>query len=112
MASKYDIKIDQGASLYLKLTWKNPDRSIVDTTGYTGKMQIRTKVNGEVVLELNSSTNEIIISNDGVIELVLTSIQTMEILTNGVYDLIVTSPLASVKRLMQGNILLSKAVTV
>lgn len=111
MASDYTLKIDQGATLYKKITWKNPDSSAINTVDFSAKMQIRTKIGGTLMQSLSTVTGEITISDDGIIELKLTPIQTSNITCSGVYDLEVISPTGTVTRLLQGSVILSPAVT-
>ena len=111
MASKYDIAIDQGTSMYRKLTWKSADNIPVNTVGYSAKMQIRVRIGGTIMQELSTTTGEILISTDGIIELKLTPAKTRNIKMSGVYDLVLTSPEGIVTRLLQGSIDLSPEVT-
>jgi len=61
---KYDIKHYQGATLNLPI-WYRANGAIVDLTGYSAKMQLRTTVaSGTVVLELSTANNRILLGDN------------------------------------------------
>lgn len=111
MATKYNLSIEQGASFYLKLTWKSATNQPINTTGYTGKMQIRNRVGGTILSDMTTENNKIKISSAGVIELKLPASDTNQIKTNGVYDLQLISPSGEITRFLEGEVKISLAVT-
>jgi hypothetical protein len=115
VAVTYNTVIDQGADWFINFTYKNPNGTPVDITGYTAALQIRTSPLAKTaVLSLTSPSNGIVITGaTGLIECRATAAQTTAI-TNGryAYDIEITAPATGiVTRLVQGTVEVSAQVT-
>jgi len=118
-AGTVNISLEQGATYRQRLRWLQPvDPSTPDATpvpydlsGCTAHMQIRTKVNAPVLIELYDGDG-ITLGADGVIDLVITSERTMLLeLKKAVYDLYVNFPGGDSLRVIQGAVTVSLTVT-
>lgn len=114
-AFKVQLKIDQGASFSKLVTWKTgPSRTPVDLTGCTALAQVRTTLESATALHSFDTTNGSILLGGaaGTVELVMTDEQTAAALwKSGVYDLVITFPNGSKRRLMYGAVTISPGVT-
>lgn len=115
MAVTYNTVIDQGADWFINFTYKNPNGTPVDITGYTAALQIRTSPLAKTaVLTLTSPSDGITITGaSGLLECHATAAQTAAI-TNGryAYDIEITAPISGVvTRLVQGTVQVSAQVT-
>lgn len=113
MAGTYDITCEQGATFNLVLTWRNPDQSPIDITGYTGKMQVRaSKADPDAVLTLQTGSGITLGGVNGTITLSASATAT-DALSAGtyVYDLELTSSNGTVTRLIEGAFTVSGQVT-
>lgn len=110
-----NITIYQGASWDLALTWKIGDPStLVDLTGYTARMQIRTKTPAEAVIKTLTTSNEKIVLGGvlGTVTLALTAAETAALNAGAhVYDLELVSSSGYVTRLVEGRCTISPEVT-
>lgn len=114
-ASKFNIKVEQGATFSLPITWKAGEPAVpVNLTGCTARMQIRKKLEDPVVLlELTTANGRIALGGiTGVITLALTATETAELTWGaGVYDLEIVFGTNVVRRLLVGNVSVSKEIT-
>ena len=115
MAVTYNTVIDQGADWFINFTYKNPNGTPVNITGYTAALQIRTSpLAATAVLTLTSPSSGITITGaTGLIECHATAAQTA-LITNGkyAYDIEITAPSTGVvTRLVQGTVQVSPQVT-
>lgn len=115
-ASKFNLKIEQGATFSLPITWKagSPTPVPVDLTGCTARMQIRQKLTDTAILvALTTENGRIELGGSaGTIALLLTAVETAAFQwVTGVYDLEIAFPDDTVRRLLQGNVAVSKEVT-
>lgn len=92
-----------------QLIYKPP----VDLTGATARMQIRAQVGGAVLLELTTANGGLALTGPGTITRTLSAAQTAA-LTWGeaVYDLEVEYADGTVQRYLQGDVTVSREVTV
>jgi len=113
MASIYNFKIDQSATFYRKLIWIDKNKIPINTTGVIAKMQFKQLPSTNVIaLDLTSENSGIIVSDDGVIEIKITALQTKTLTYSSyVYDLFITDIGGTVIKLIEGKITVSKAVT-
>ena len=110
-ASTYDITIEQGATFSLLITYRDTAGALVDLTGYTAKMDIRTAVGGSLIKTISTASGGITLGGAaGTITLAISATDTAAITSNGVYDLELTSG-STVTRLIQGGMTLSREVT-
>lgn len=113
-ATKQNLILEQGAKFAFSIIAKNSDGTIMDLTGYSGKLQVRSSVESAVVL-LEASTANGRISIDGPLGKVTVTIGgdvTGPLTwTASVYDLEVSNSASNVIRLMEGFAYLSLEVT-
>ena len=114
-AFKQNLKIDQGASFSQLVTWMAGDPAVaVDLTGCSALAQVRAKIDDATVLhEFSSATGGIAMGGaTGTIELVMTDEETAAATWRaGVYDLLISFPSGSKRRLMYGSITITPGVT-
>ena len=113
MAGTYDITCEQGATFNLVLTWRNPDQSPVDLTGYIGKMQVRaSKADASAVLTLETGSGITLGGTSGTVTLNASATATGALDAGTyVYDLELTSSGGNVTRLVEGAFTVSGQVT-
>lgn len=108
----YDFKIYQGATFSRVITWKDESGALVDLTGYSARMQIRKKIDGDSIIELTTSNGRITLGGAaGTITLNISATDTAALLSNGVYDLELVASGNIVTRLLEGSVTLSREVT-
>jgi hypothetical protein len=114
-----DICIFQGATFSQTLYWETgTPSSPVNLTGYTAKMQIRSKPESKaVILELSTTNGRITLGTagnftTGAINLLITAADTanLSVCDTAVYDLELTLG-SVVTRILQGNVIISPEVT-
>lgn len=114
MAVTYNTVIDQGADWFINFTYKNPNGTPINITGYTAALQIRTSpLARTAVLTLENGSGITITGATGLIECRATAAQTA-LITNGkyAYDIEITAPVTGVvTRLVQGTVQVSPQVT-
>ena len=113
-AAEYSFEIEQGASFYKRVAWKDSAGVPVDLTSYTARMQVRQSVASPVVLfELTTENGRIVLGGSaGTIELRITAEDTAAIAwRRGKYDLELVAPDASVTRFLFGQVSVSFEVT-
>jgi len=124
-AGKYNLLIEQGATYQVEIQYKDSNGVAVDLTGYSGKLQIRPSTGSPIAYICLSSS----LQPDGTglnfsgsygttpptsgsigiyISAISSSLLTFD---TGVYDLEISSG-SFTTRLLQGNVQLSKEVTV
>ena len=111
-AAQLDLIIEQGATLDLLFTWRNAAGVLVDLTGYSAAMKLRRTADSSDVLASWVSGTEITLGAiAGTIRLLVTAVETAALdFIRCVFDLEVMSG-ATVIRLLEGFITLSKEVT-
>lgn len=119
-ATKLNLRIEQGAT-YIgpgrggNATLKNGTPPVpTDLTGCTARMQVRSSIDDPVVLlSLTTENGGIALGGTaGTITLGLTAVQTTAInWMTGVYDLEIIFSTGLVRRLLAGNVTVSKEVT-
>jgi len=124
-AGRYNIVIEQGATYQIELQYKDSNNTPINLSGYSGRMQIRPSIGSPTsYLYLSSSLNpdgtglNFSGSNgttppaSGSIGIFISATtSSLFTFTNGVYDLEIQSG-SIVTRLLQGNVQLSKEVTI
>lgn len=111
----YDIVADQGATLHETAVWKDSARKIINVTGYTARMHVRSAVeSSSIILTLTTENGRIqVIGVQGRFDLTVSAAD-MTVVPAGkyVYDLEVIAPTTGVvDRLMQGNFIVRGEVT-
>ncbi len=126
-AGRYSFTIEQGATLDFELAYKDSNNDPIDLTGYQGRMQIRPSIGSETTyITLSSSleddrTGLNLSGSDGLNPLasgtigIFISANSSSLLDfeEAVYDLELAtgSEFPVVTRLLEGNVKLSKNVT-
>lgn len=115
MTTKVNLKINQGETYRHTMYLKDSQNQVVDITGHTARMQVRSRVDSaDVLLELSTDNSGIIISNPtlGEFKLYISATTTANInWVYGVYDLEMVSPNEDVTRLIEGSVNVIKEVT-
>jgi hypothetical protein len=110
----YDFTIYQGATFLRVLTWKDEANALVNLTGYTARMQIRSnKDSADPTVTLTTENGGIALGGAaGTITLTITATDSAAITeSEGVYDLELVSSGGVVTRLLQGAVEINKEVT-
>ena len=118
-AGKYDITIEQGATLTVNLSYKNSAGAVLDlSSGYTSRMKIRESTGGTIIASTESgdspkNTLSIALAASGNnIIVTMTAANTAALdFNNAVYDLELISGLV-VDRIIEGRVFLSEEITV
>jgi hypothetical protein len=113
-AAVVDLTIEQGATFAQLLIWKDSAGSLINLTGYTARMQIRPTVDSDTVIaSLTTENGGISLSViNGSISLSIPAAYTaLMTFVTAVYDLEMIATDATVTRLIQGAVVLSKEVT-
>lgn len=115
MAVKNNFLIEKWSSWNQKLNYRQKvNGRPVNLTGCTAKMQLRASPSStEVLFELSTENGRIkSMSSNGYIELVITDEDTGGItFQSAVYDLVISFPDGTKKRLIEGKITISDGVT-
>ena len=114
IAGTYNMTCNQGATFKRTITWTNPNKTPINLTGYTARMQVRTSAAANtVVLELTTDNGRITLGGtSGTVDLLVAANVTAN-LTPAlyVYDLEVVSGGGEVTRLVEGNFNVKAEVT-
>jgi len=110
----YNLEIQQAADYNKTFIWKNSDGTPKDLTGWTGRMQIRKGVNGEVVFDTNAVPQALVIgTTDGTVRVSISSVnnELFPQVSGLVYDIRLVDTLGSAKRFIKGAVTIDPAVT-
>lgn len=108
----YDLTIVQGATLDLLLTYKDDAGVVINLTGYTARLKIRTAVAGSELVSLTEADGLVLGGAAGTIRIQRSAAQTAAYTwSRAVYDLELISG-AVVTRLVEGNVLVRPEITV
>lgn len=116
-AAKLNLLIEAGATFNAVLTWQDPDGDPIDLTGYTARMQARTKADAaDTILDLTSDPDGGITlgDEDGTITIKVAADTTDDLPAGAaVYDLELEAPgpAGDVVRLVEGSITVRRQVT-
>lgn len=114
MAETYELAIDQGSTLLVPFTLKDETGSVLNLTGYSARMQMRTAyASPSPVLNLTSASGTILIdANLGKLTLSASADVTAALPARRyVYDIEIVSASGFVTRIVQGNAVVSPEVT-
>jgi hypothetical protein len=115
LKNRYDLLIDQGATLNIVATWNNSAGTPINLTGYTARMSVRaTFSSATTVLDLNTANSGIALGGAAGTITITASATTTGALTapfSGVYDLELVSSGGVVTRLLEGTATISPEVT-
>ena len=112
--AKLNFTIYQGATFRRRLRWLNPDKTSIDLTGCTARMQVREEIESTAaLLELTTDNGRIALGGTaGTVDLLVDASTTAAIAwTGGVFDLEIVHPSDEVTRLAQGSCCVSPEVT-
>lgn len=118
-AAVRNLYIEQGANFTLAFTWYPSDPSAVpppapnDLTGATGRMQIRTKQGGAILLNATTENGKIVLGGAaGTVAIELSGADTEAIaVKSALYDLEITMASGADFRLLQGRVTVSPNIT-
>jgi hypothetical protein len=111
VAGKYNLKIEQGATFFRNMALTDDDGTVIDITGYTARMQLRSIVTASSVM-LDVSGYMDIAGSSGILTINVPATVTSALdSTSAVYDLEIESPAGVVTRLLQGNVSILPNVT-
>ena len=113
-AAVRDLVIEQGATFYQPLRWKDSNGDPIDLTNYTARMQIRRNYETDVVItELTTENGRIELGGAaGTINLIIPAAITEALdFSEAVYDLELEDQDGHLTRLLQGQMTLSREVT-
>lgn len=117
-AATYALNIEAGATFKLIFSVKtgtDVGAPAMDLTGWTPRLQIRKEAGAlGVLLDCNTTNGRITVTGVGLGEITLNipATDTARIPGGGVYDLIISNATTSeVRRLLQGTVTISPAVT-
>ena len=108
------LQIYQGATFRKRLRWLNPDRTPIDITGCTARMQVREEVESTAaLLELTTENGRIALGGTaGTVDMLVDADTTAAITwSGGGFDLEIMHPGGGVKRLAPGSLCVSPEVT-
>jgi|TARA_R100000149_G_scaffold12056_1_gene4557 hypothetical protein len=111
-AGTYHIKIEQGATFALNLTYKDETGALVNLSGYTARMQGRRRADDDAtVFSLTSGAGITLGGALGTIDIGLTATETGAMNpVEGVYDLELVSG-AVVDRILKGTFVVEREIT-
>ena len=113
-AGRENLRIDQGETYIRVIQWKDSTGALVDLTGYTGFMQIRSGKDGSVVLDVDGLPSGVVTGGAaGTIAITIPAASTLALpeATVLVYDLKVISGGGQVTYLLEGIVHVRKQVT-
>lgn len=113
IAGPHNFTISQGATFRSRIRLWNPDETPFNFTGYTARMQIRSKISDPTFyVELTTENGRITLDNaTNSINLYLPDEVTRTIPRDGVYDLEIESSYGEVSRVIEGLVRLKPEVT-
>lgn len=111
-AGKYDLTIEQGATLAQVFTYKDPNGTAINLTGYAARCQVRRAIGStSTLLDLTTENGGITLGGvAGTVTLNATATATALLSGNGVYDIELVSG-ANVYRLVEGTVFIKPNVT-
>jgi hypothetical protein len=113
-AASYNFTIEQGATFEAEIEWRDGSNALVNLTGFSARMQIRTSIAAaSFALELTNANGRIVLGGAaGTVQLVLAAADTAALGAGSyVYDLELVHPSGKVTRLLKGAITVDAEVT-
>ena len=105
LAGKYNMTIDQGATLALRMTYKDSAGDLISLTGYTARMQVRQTVpSTSTILDLTTENGGLTLGGAaGTIDVAITATASEAVAAGQyVYDLELVNG-TTVERLVMGT---------
>jgi len=111
-AGIYHIKMDQGSTFSLVLTYKDSNGDAINLTGYTARMQMRRNHQDDSLIDLTTENGRIALGGvAGTVTLTISATDTAALPpVEGVYDLEIVSG-AVVDKLLAGTFSIAREVT-
>jgi hypothetical protein len=113
LAGTYNMIADQGATFDRVITWKDSNGAVINLTGYTAKMQVRTATDATTsLIELSTTNGRITLG--GALGTITLNVAAADMnFAGGVYqyDLELTSGAGVVTRLIMGSFTMRAEVT-
>jgi hypothetical protein len=111
-AGIYHIKMDQGSTFSLVLTYKDSGGNVIDLSGYTARMQMRRNHQDDSLIDLTTENGRIALGGvAGTVTLTIAATDTAALPpVEGVYDLEIVSG-AVVDKLLAGTFSIAREVT-
>ena len=106
--------IDQGATFVRSIKLRDSNDAAVNLTGYSARLQVRRgpAAPDPALVTLTSPTGGITLDSSGVITVTFSAAVTSAMaFETGAFDLLLTAPDGSKRRLIQGQVQVSPAVT-
>jgi hypothetical protein len=113
-AGRHDLRIEQGETFIRVVQWKDSTGALVDLTGYSGFMQIRSGKTGEVVLDVDGLPSGVVLGGAaGTATVTIPPASTLALPEASVlnYDLKVISGGGQVTYLIEGTVYVRKQVS-
>jgi len=113
-AATYHLKIEQGSTFNVDITYKDENGDPVDLRGYDARMQLRRRIDDEnPTLELTTGNGRLILGGeDGTVQINVNATDTEGLdATEGVYDLELVSGAGIVDKLLRGTFEIIREVT-
>lgn len=115
-AGRYDIIIEAGATFQFRVTWKNPEGTPIDLTGYTARMKVKNQFGGTTIFSLSSPAAGITLGGAaGTVDITISATDTAtaigDVDSTALYDLELQSSSGVVTRVVQGKAFLKPEVT-
>lgn len=112
-AGNYNITAEQGASFRRVLTWRDAANALIDLTGYTARMQVRSDYfSDDITISLTTENGRITLGGSaGTISLYISASDMAALVADAyVYDLELVNG-AEITRLVQGTFMINAEVT-
>lgn len=112
-AGKYDFIVEKGATWSQTLTLYDDEDQLIDLTGYSSKMDIRSsQAASSTILSLASGGALTLGGSAGTIAIAVAASSTSTISADiGVYDLEITDASSVTTRLLEGSVIFKDEVT-
>jgi len=113
MAAVYDFTLDAGADTVVTYTYKDAAGQLINLTGYSAKMELRSAPGGTLGLQLSTSNGKIALGGAaGTVTVTFSDTDSITLtLPSYAYDLELTSGGGLITRLVQGTVTVSPEVT-
>lgn len=114
MTATYNFNLNQGSDLTVPFVLKDASGTVIDLTGYSAAMQLRTQVNSLTAVDTLTTANEriTITPSEGSISCFFPHEETAGYPARTlVYDIELTSPSGLVTRVVQGKVNVCAEVT-
>jgi len=114
MAATKNFKIDQDSTFAFEVEYLNDDDTPIDLTGYTAKLQVRDQKGGKkLAFTLTHNDGINIMGNTGKMTISFSNVRTNKLFyPQSSYDLVITDLTGNKTRILEGFLILNRAVTI